>query len=166
MNGASADCIVGHLERFAMNIEIMDGPIGVASAVKMCRSIVIKGLEALLLECMVTAAHFLCEDAVLDNLNTSNPEINWREFAEYMIGRILQHGVRRAAEMREVAAMQREAELPATMSTATAEVHDWRTRLPDSSINTTAQLVTALRHVVDRQLSDKKHGFGIDSASS
>jgi 3-hydroxyisobutyrate dehydrogenase-like beta-hydroxyacid dehydrogenase len=145
MTGPNAPQIAGYLTPFGMKIEVMDGPTGTAAAVKMCRSIVIKGLEALLLECMVTAGHFHCEEAVLRSLEASNPEFHWRELSEYMIGRVLEHGVRRAVEMKEVAAMQREAGLSAVMSTATAEVQDWRKRLPDHHVTTTAELLSALQ---------------------
>ena len=149
VNGLDARRVAGYLGRFGTKIEIIEGPTGTAAAVKMCRSIVIKGLEALLLECRVTAAHFDCEEEVLRSLEESNPEFRWKELSEYMIGRVLQHGVRRAAEMNEVAVMQRESGLPAVMSAATAEVQNWRKRLPDDSIRTTAELVSALKRLAN-----------------
>jgi 3-hydroxyisobutyrate dehydrogenase-like beta-hydroxyacid dehydrogenase len=145
MNGQEARRPAQYLSSFGMNIEVISGPTGWAAAIKMCRSIVIKGLEALLLESMVTAARFDCEEAVLRSLDASNPEFKWKELSQYMIGRVLQHGLRRAAEMDEVAAMQRESGLPAIMSAATAEVQNWRKRCPDDNIRTPAELVSALK---------------------
>jgi 3-hydroxyisobutyrate dehydrogenase-like beta-hydroxyacid dehydrogenase len=145
MTGDEAVRLSRYLRQFGMNIEVMKGPTGMASAVKMCRSIVIKGLEALLLECMVTAAQFDCQEAVFRSLDASNPEFKWKQLSEYMIGRILEHGVRRAAEMNEVAAMQEEAGIPAFMSVATAEVQNWRKRFPNKTIRTPAELITALK---------------------
>jgi len=146
MTGKKTPALSGYLSQFGVSIEIMDGPTGAAAAVKMCRSIVIKGLEALLLECMVTAQRFDCKEAVLRNLNASNPEFKWNELSEYMIGRVLEHGTRRAAEMREVAAMQREAGIPAIMSDAASEVQDWRKRVPTGHISTNADLIAALQN--------------------
>jgi 3-hydroxyisobutyrate dehydrogenase-like beta-hydroxyacid dehydrogenase len=145
MTGREAPQVASYFALFGMKIEVIDGPTGTAAAIKMCRSIVIKGLEALLLECMVTAGHFGCEEAVLHSLEASNPEFHWKELSEYMIGRVLEHGVRRAAEMREVAAMQREAGLSALMAAATAEVQDWRKRFPDNHIRTKAELLSVLQ---------------------
>lgn len=47
MTGHDASRVADLLRSFGMNIESMNGPTGTAAAVKMCRSIVIKGLEAL-----------------------------------------------------------------------------------------------------------------------
>jgi 3-hydroxyisobutyrate dehydrogenase-like beta-hydroxyacid dehydrogenase len=144
MTGEKAPQLANDLKPFGMNVEIVDGPTGTAAAIKMCRSIVIKGLEALLLECMVTARHFGCTDAVLHSLSSSNPEINWNSLSNYMIGRVREHGVRRAAEMDEVVRMQRTAGLPARMSIATAEVQNWKHHLSNIDIRTNAELLSAL----------------------
>jgi 3-hydroxyisobutyrate dehydrogenase len=144
ITGEQAPRFADYFRRFGMKIEVMQGETGAAAAVKMCRSIVIKGLEALLVECMVTARHFGCEEAVLRNLNESNPEFKWNELSEYLIGRVLEHGVRRAAEMQEVAAMQREAGLPDYMSSATAEVQNWRGRLPEARVSSNDELISVL----------------------
>ncbi len=99
--------------------------VGPASATKMCRSVMIKGIEALLTESMLTARHYGVEAEVLGSLSDLLPVGDWEKLARYMISRSLEHGVRRAEEMREVAATVREAGLEPLMSAATAERQDW-----------------------------------------
>jgi 3-hydroxyisobutyrate dehydrogenase-like beta-hydroxyacid dehydrogenase len=105
--------------------EIASDTIGRASATKMCRSVMIKGIEALLAESLLAARHYGVEAAVLESLRGLLPAADWRTLAHYMIGRSLQHGRRRAAEMREVAITVREAGIDPWMSSAAAERQDW-----------------------------------------
>jgi hypothetical protein len=86
----------------------------------MMRSVVIKGLEALTTECLVAARRAGVEDAVIESLQASDPGIDWRSRASYNFDRMMVHGNRRAAEMREVAATLRELGLPDRMASATA----------------------------------------------
>lgn len=99
--------------------------IGRASAAKMCRSIMIKGLEALLGESMMAARHYGVEETVLASLGDLFPAIDWRGTARYMVSRSLLHGERRAQEMREAAKTAQEAGLTPWMSRACAEHQAW-----------------------------------------
>lgn len=99
--------------------------VGQASATKMCRSVIIKGTEALLLESMIAARHYGVEKTVLDSLSDLLPVDDWDKLARYMISRALEHGTRRAEEMRESAKTVAEAGLAPLMATATAEREDW-----------------------------------------
>jgi 3-hydroxyisobutyrate dehydrogenase-like beta-hydroxyacid dehydrogenase len=99
--------------------------VGRASAAKMCRSVMIKGIEALLSESLLAARRYGVEDTVLESLNGLLPVGDWRSLSRYMISRSLQHGRRRAAEMREAADAVREAGLEPWMSLACAERQDW-----------------------------------------
>jgi 3-hydroxyisobutyrate dehydrogenase-like beta-hydroxyacid dehydrogenase len=112
-----------------MRLEVMEGPIGAAAAVKMCRSIVIKGLEALLLECTLTADEYGATERVFDSLAGTYPGIDWRKTARYMIGRVLEHGERRAREMEEVAKTLRDAGIEPVMAEATVRRQDWEATL-------------------------------------
>lgn len=80
------------------------GPnIGDASAIKMIRSVMVKGIEALTAECVLAAERAGVRDAVLASLDASWKEQGWDTRADYNLDRMLAHGVRRAAEMEEVA---------------------------------------------------------------
>lgn len=99
--------------------------IGQAAATKLCRSVMIKGVEALLTESMLAARHYGVEQVVLDSLSDLLPLPDWNKTAQYMISRSLEHGTRRAEEMREAARTVEEAGVPAPMSHAIAERQDW-----------------------------------------
>jgi 3-hydroxyisobutyrate dehydrogenase-like beta-hydroxyacid dehydrogenase len=105
--------------------EVFSNEIGKASATKMCRSVMIKGIEALLMESMLTARHYGVEDTVLASLSDLLPIGDWERLARYMISRSVEHGVRRAEEMREVADTVAEAGVEPLMSAAAAERADW-----------------------------------------
>ena len=82
---------------------ILWAELGLASATKFCRSVIIKGMEALLTESMLAARHYGVERAVLESLIDFFPGQDWEKLSRYMISRAVQHGTRRAKEMREAA---------------------------------------------------------------
>jgi len=94
--------------------------LGRVSAAKMCRSIIIKGIEALITEALLPARRFGVESQVLASLQDLLPGVDWTSQARYMIARSLEHGTRRAEEMREVAKMVRGTGLEPLMSEACA----------------------------------------------
>jgi 3-hydroxyisobutyrate dehydrogenase-like beta-hydroxyacid dehydrogenase len=92
----------------------------------MCRSIVIKGLEALTTECMLAARRLGAEEQVLASLNATFPSMGWSTtLPDYLLSRVAEHGRRRAAEMREVARTLEDIGMQPTMAAATAERQDW-----------------------------------------
>ena len=118
--------------RFGMKTTAIANEIGIASAVKMCRSVVIKGIESLALESMLAARHFGAEEQVLASLNQTFPGMGWeKELPDYLISRVAEHGRRRAAEMREVASTLRDAGFEPTMASAIAERQDAAHRRDD-----------------------------------
>ena len=105
--------------------EVFAEELGRAAAAKMCRSVVVKGMEALLAESLLTARHYGVEETVLKSLRDLFPAPDWPTLARYMISRSLLHGRRRAEEMREVAKTVGEAGIDAWMSSACAERQQW-----------------------------------------
>ena len=103
----------------------MPTPIGAASAAKMCRSVIVKGLEALLAESLLTARRHGVEQAVLASLQDLLPVGDWGKLARYMIARSVQHGRRRAEEMQEVVRTVAEAGLEPSMSRGCVERQQW-----------------------------------------
>jgi len=99
--------------------------IGTASAAKMCRSVIVKGMEALLAESLLSARRYGVEDVVIASLQDLFPLGNWRKLAHYMISRSLQHGQRRAEEMREAARTVAESGLEPWMSRGSVERQQW-----------------------------------------
>ena len=104
---------------------VYSGTIGAASAAKMCRSVIVKGMEALLAESLLTARRHGVEDAVLTSLKDLFPVGDWRKLARYMIARSLQHGHRRAEEMEEAAKTVAEAGFEPWMSRGCVERQHW-----------------------------------------
>ena len=100
--------------------------LGEASAAKMCRSVIVKGMEALLAESLLTARRHGVEDAVLASLEDLFPiGGDWHRLARYMISRSLQHGRRRAEEMREAARTVAEAGFEPWMSEGIVARQQW-----------------------------------------
>jgi 3-hydroxyisobutyrate dehydrogenase-like beta-hydroxyacid dehydrogenase len=125
LGGRAASAVKAALDPAGMNLEVVGPVVGEASAIKMCRSIMIKGLEALTVECLLTARLYGVEDRIIASLDKSFPTMGWNDRAGYLIGRVLEHGRRRAAEMREVAGTVSETGLEPLMARAIAERQDW-----------------------------------------
>jgi 3-hydroxyisobutyrate dehydrogenase-like beta-hydroxyacid dehydrogenase len=113
--------------------EVFSDEVGRASAAKMCRSVMIKGMESLLSESLLAARHYGVESTVIDSLQNLFPGTDWPSLARYMISRSLIHGRRRAEEMREVAQTVSEAGLQPHMSSASAQRQDWAAGFRESA---------------------------------
>ena len=125
LGGAHAARLQPVLAGLGMDVKVASDRLGVASATKMCRSVMIKGLEALVLESYATARHYGVEDAMIATLQETFPGIDWSKQGAYFFSRVAQHGRRRAEEMREVANTVREAGFEPFMAAAIAHKHDW-----------------------------------------
>jgi 3-hydroxyisobutyrate dehydrogenase-like beta-hydroxyacid dehydrogenase len=126
LGGKRASALAAELRDVGMNTTALSEQIGVASAVKMCRSIVIKGLEALAVESMLAARRFGAEREVLESLNGTFPSMGWMgPLPDYLMSRAAEHGRRRAAEMREVGRTLQDVAVEPTMALATAARQDW-----------------------------------------
>jgi 3-hydroxyisobutyrate dehydrogenase-like beta-hydroxyacid dehydrogenase len=125
--------------------------VGPASATKLCRSVMIKGTEALLAESMLTARRWGVEGRVLASLSNLLPADDWEDMARYMISRSLVHGRRRAEEMREAATTVAEAGVDPLMSEATARRQDLA-----AAFRTVAD--DELRPMLDAMLAGKEGG--------
>jgi 3-hydroxyisobutyrate dehydrogenase-like beta-hydroxyacid dehydrogenase len=109
---------------------ILSDKLGSAAAAKMCRSVLVKGLEALVLESLLAARRHGVDAEVLESLQGFRID-DWRQSARYMASRALLHGARRAEEMREVARTVGEAGLTPHMSSASAVWQEWASAHPE-----------------------------------
>ena len=125
LGGPLAAEIAPKLIAFGMDAEAVSADIGIASAIKMCRSVMIKGLEALVIESYATARKYGVEDHVIPTLAETFPSIDWQQTGAYFFSRVVQHGKRRAEEMRESANTVKEAGFDPYMAAAIAQKHDW-----------------------------------------
>jgi 3-hydroxyisobutyrate dehydrogenase-like beta-hydroxyacid dehydrogenase len=126
LGGPHATAIAPLLHGIGMDAKPVSDQVGVASAIKMCRSIVIKGLEAITVESIFTARHYGAEKLVLESLAATYPEMGWdTTLPDYLISRVAEHGKRRAAEMREAAQAVVDAGLEPLTALATSQRQEW-----------------------------------------
>ncbi len=78
------------------NVRAVGSDIGRASTIKMLRSVMYKGMEALTAECLIACEKAGVTDEVLGSFGS-----DWANGADYRLDRMLVHGLRRAAEMQE-----------------------------------------------------------------
>jgi 3-hydroxyisobutyrate dehydrogenase-like beta-hydroxyacid dehydrogenase len=109
------------LNALGMNLEAVATEYGRASAMKLCRSIVVKGLEALMVECAAATGRYGVAREVFGSLDATWPGMDWATLADTMGERVATHGIRRAAEMREAADMVAGLGRDATLIRAVAE---------------------------------------------
>jgi 3-hydroxyisobutyrate dehydrogenase-like beta-hydroxyacid dehydrogenase len=134
LGGPGAAELAPLINELGFNAKVASDKLGVASATKMCRSIMIKGMEAMVIEAFTTARAYGVEDAVLSSLKETFPSIDWEKQGAYFFQRVIEHGRRRAEEVREVAATVREAGLTPWSAQGTAERQAWVADLADQGL--------------------------------
>jgi 3-hydroxyisobutyrate dehydrogenase-like beta-hydroxyacid dehydrogenase len=126
LGGSAAPAFKEMFEPFGMRLDVVStDQIGRAAAVKMFRSVIYKGLEALIFECVLGASRYGAEPRVFASLAENFPGVDWKKLADYIVGRVTVHGERRAREMEEVARTLEELGIEPIMSAATARRMDW-----------------------------------------
>jgi 3-hydroxyisobutyrate dehydrogenase-like beta-hydroxyacid dehydrogenase len=134
LGGGDAAALAPQLVELGFVAKVASDKLGVASAVKMCRSVMIKGLEAMVIESFTTARAYGVEDAVLASLKETFPGIDWEKQGAYFFQRVIEHGRRRSEEVREVAETVREAGLTPWSAQGTAERQAWVADLADEGL--------------------------------
>jgi 3-hydroxyisobutyrate dehydrogenase-like beta-hydroxyacid dehydrogenase len=134
LGGPHATAVAPLLNAVGFAATVASEKLGVASATKMCRSVMIKGLEAMVIEAYTTARHYGVEDAVLASLQETFPGIDWEKQGAYLFQRVIEHGRRRSEEVREVAVTVREAGLEPWSAAGTAERQGWVADLADAGV--------------------------------
>ncbi len=117
--GPHAEEISPLLRELEMQLSVTGTETGQAAAIKMIRSVMIKGIEALTLECFLAAARAGLLEEVTASLKNNYPTLDWTKIADYNLERMASHGERRAAEMEESAVTLRELGLDPLMVDAT-----------------------------------------------
>jgi 3-hydroxyisobutyrate dehydrogenase-like beta-hydroxyacid dehydrogenase len=123
----------------------------------MVRSIMMKGLEALVCECVLAGRKAGVIETVLDSLDDTYPGFDWKRRSAYMLERVMTHGVRRAAEMREAALTVDLIGLDSAMARASVA---WQRAVGDLNLRSTAEEVSDYRILADKILErlDRKSG--------
>lgn len=134
LGGPSAAALQPLLAVLGFDATVASDTLGVASATKMCRSVIVKGLEAMVIESFTAARAYGVEDQVLVSLAETFPGIDWERQGGYFFQRAILHGRRRAEEMREAAETVREAGLEPLSAAGTAERQAWMAALADVGV--------------------------------
>jgi 3-hydroxyisobutyrate dehydrogenase-like beta-hydroxyacid dehydrogenase len=119
--GPHAAAVAPILAALGMRATIAGTEVGAAAAIKMVRSVIVKGIEALTLECFLAAARAGVVDEVASSLKNNYPGLDWSKIVPYNLERMAVHGERRAAEMEEVAETLRELGVEPLMTLATVK---------------------------------------------
>jgi 3-hydroxyisobutyrate dehydrogenase-like beta-hydroxyacid dehydrogenase len=154
LGGPNADAFAVEAPSYGLSdVTVVPGELGTAAATKLCRSVLIKGMEALFTESLLTARRNGVERAVLDSLSNMLPEGDWDRLSGYFVERSLRHGTRRAEEMEEAAHTVTGAGVVPLMALATAERQRWAgalaMELPDPLPATAEVLDQILAHPED-----------------
>jgi 3-hydroxyisobutyrate dehydrogenase-like beta-hydroxyacid dehydrogenase len=134
LGGNGAEALAPLLVELGFDAKVASRELGIASAVKMCRSVMIKGMEAMVIEAFTTARAYGVEDAVLASLKETFPGIDWEKQGAYFFQRVIEHGRRRSEEVREVAETVREIGLTPWSAEGTAERQAWVADLADEGL--------------------------------
>jgi 3-hydroxyisobutyrate dehydrogenase len=134
LGGPHAAELLPDLLTLGFSAKVASAELGVASATKMCRSVMIKGLEAMVIESFTAARHYGVEDALIASLQETFPGIAWEQQAAYFFQRVIEHGRRRSEEVREVAHTVSDAGLTPWSAAGTAERQAWMADLADSGL--------------------------------
>ncbi len=156
LGGPRAAELAQVLAGWGMAATAVSQQLGVASAIKMCRSIMIKGLEALVIESYATARAYGVEDHVLPTLAETFPSIDWDKQGAYFFSRVVQHGQRRAEEMREAANTVAEAGFEPFMGRAIADKQQWVADQAASGAFTDLPRNSSWQDYADRLLAGRK----------
>jgi 3-hydroxyisobutyrate dehydrogenase-like beta-hydroxyacid dehydrogenase len=134
LGGPRAAELAPLLKELGFAAKVASEKLGVASATKMCRSVMIKGLEAMVIESFTAARAYGVEDAVVASLYETFPGIDWEKQGAYFFQRVIEHGRRRSEEVREVAETVREIGLTPWSAQGTAERQAWVADLADAGL--------------------------------
>jgi 3-hydroxyisobutyrate dehydrogenase-like beta-hydroxyacid dehydrogenase len=151
VGGPRAPAAAPALEALGMAASIHDGPVGSSSAIKMIRSVMTKGLEALVCECVLAGRKAGVDEVVLASLDETLPGFDWKKRSAYMLERVMTHGVRRAAEMREVALTVDLIGLEGAMSRAAV---GWHQRVGELALRAASGDAADYRGLADRILAE------------
>ena len=134
LGGSHAAALLPVLNSLGFKTKIASDKLGLASATKMSRSIMVKGMEAMVIESLTTARYYGVEDAVIASLYETFPGIDWEKQAAYFFQRVIEHGRRRSEEMREVAVTVQEAGLTPWLAEASADRQAHMADLSDAEV--------------------------------
>ncbi|MXQ14249.1 NAD(P)-dependent oxidoreductase [Microvirga makkahensis] len=150
--GRTAADLAPTLAAHGFSFEAVGNDVGAATAIKMVRSLFVKGLEALTVETMLAARASGCLERVMGSLAETFPGLGWPKNVEYMFERTLRHGIRRAAEMREVAKTYDELGFVGRLADAVADVQEKQGKVDAKDLGR-LEIGDAIADIVEKRLA-------------
>jgi 3-hydroxyisobutyrate dehydrogenase-like beta-hydroxyacid dehydrogenase len=151
--GEQAEALSREMAALGFSGRVVGDRPGAATAIKMVRSVFVKGLEAITVEALLAAEASGCFEEILASLSSSYPGLDLPKTAPYQFERTLRHGARRAAEMRESAATLNALGLRGGIAAETAEIQERMGRAGKSVDPDEADLRTLVRSVLAARLA-------------
>ena len=151
--GEKADKAQNNLQALGFdNMRIVGAQVGRASCIKMLRSVMTKGMEALTIECALAAQKAGIVEDVFGSMSDGNDgRDDWLARADYNLNRMMVHGARRAAEMNEVVKTLESLDVPPVMSQAAAQ---WQSTIGALGCNPPPETVLTKLNVLDDVLKE------------
>jgi 3-hydroxyisobutyrate dehydrogenase-like beta-hydroxyacid dehydrogenase len=120
-SGGGAGRYAGLLTPLGAQVEVMDGPAGLAAERKLLRSVFFKGLAAAVVEALAAGRAAGCEDWLRDNIADELTRAS-SATVERLVEGTHRHALRRAAEMQAAADMLTSLDVPPRMSLASRDL--------------------------------------------
>lgn len=124
-SGPAAQAFLDVMNPWGLKIEYVAGELGAASGIKIMRSVIAKGLEALLVECMLGARRYGIDQAVLASFDKFMATRSFTSMANFLITTGSIHAERRSHEAEMSADALIEAGVDPIMTRATVERLAW-----------------------------------------
>lgn len=125
VSGNGSDQFIELMKPYHMDLEKVSDIPGEATAIKLIRSIFMKGLPALFVEVLETASLMKVDHLVLKSLATTMNACSFEQTFNRLVTGTAIHAQRRAHEMENVIAMLESINIEPTMSKATFERLNW-----------------------------------------
>ncbi len=122
--GSGAESFHDAFSSYGMKLTVLDAPAGGASAIKMLKSVVMKGLPQLMFESYAAAEKYGVLDTLVESLSGSLNGKTVEQLSNTFIARTMIHAERRSAEMRDVVSTLESLGVDASMSKATVSKLD------------------------------------------
>jgi 3-hydroxyisobutyrate dehydrogenase-like beta-hydroxyacid dehydrogenase len=122
-SGDGAEQVAAQLRAFGADIDVLDGPAGLAASKKLLRSVFYKGMAASIVEALEAARAAGCEPWLREHIAEELAKADVAT-VERIVSGTGQHAVRRGAEMEAAAQMLAELGVQPLMADASRALHE------------------------------------------
>ena len=153
-SGNGAERFKAVMEPYGMDITCVGTAAGQASAIKMFRSVFMKGILALLMEMLSGTHRYQVDELVLDSIAKTMEKNSFLETARLQMAKGVINAERMSQEMEAVIETYAEMELPSVMASATCEKLRWCSamNLKDYFAGSMSQSLAEILAVMDKKI--------------